>query len=126
MNSWPTSFFIMNIVFCRLTPTFTMSGAPQPDGGALERCSQIILRDLHSTSHWHDVPCASKNSNQFICEKAAYKGIRVLCMAQEGYKGPQPTFVCPKPSAYKWEFISVFAERHGNIYLDLKIFLNTG
>ncbi|XP_033635439.1 uncharacterized protein LOC117296560 [Asterias rubens] len=52
-----------------MAPSFTM--APQPDGGALERCSQIILRDLHSTSHWHDVPCASTNSNQFICEKVA-------------------------------------------------------
>ncbi|XP_022107210.1 uncharacterized protein LOC110988203 [Acanthaster planci] len=54
--------------------SFVVNGAPQPDGGALERCSQIILRNLHSTSHWHDVPCASKNSNQFICEKSNYQG----------------------------------------------------
>ncbi|XP_072021058.1 uncharacterized protein [Amphiura filiformis] len=42
----------------------------QPDGGRLESCVLIDLTDVHSTNHWHDVPCISDNeANQYICMK---------------------------------------------------------
>ncbi|PIK48327.1 hypothetical protein BSL78_14811 [Apostichopus japonicus] len=43
----------------------------QPNGGNMEECSLIELTNLHSTNHWHDVPCASTDTSQYICEKPA-------------------------------------------------------
>ncbi|KAJ8026546.1 hypothetical protein HOLleu_31406 [Holothuria leucospilota] len=43
----------------------------QPNGGTMEECSLIDLTNLHSTNHWHDVPCASTDTSQYICEKPA-------------------------------------------------------
>ncbi|XP_041482732.1 uncharacterized protein LOC121429653 isoform X2 [Lytechinus variegatus] len=47
-------------------------GAKQPDGGLLEACTMFVFdsatsTDL-STNLWHDVACASPETEQFICE----------------------------------------------------------
>ncbi|XP_072165322.1 uncharacterized protein [Diadema setosum] len=44
----------------------------QPDGGTLEACTMLVFdaataTDL-STALWHDVACASPETNQFVCE----------------------------------------------------------
>ncbi|XP_072043070.1 uncharacterized protein [Amphiura filiformis] len=42
----------------------------QPDGGILELCVRIVMRNFHSTNHWHDIPCVSRNeAGQYICMK---------------------------------------------------------
>ena len=41
----------------------------QPDGGVLEGCCIIDLSGLHTTQHWHDVPCANRDTNQYLCKK---------------------------------------------------------
>ena len=42
----------------------------QPDGGRLESCVRIVMKNFHSTNHWHDVPCVSSNdAAQYICMK---------------------------------------------------------
>ena len=51
----------------------------QPDGGMLELCVRIVMRNFHSSDHWHDVPCVSSNDvAQYICMKpSTSKLIRV-------------------------------------------------
>ncbi|CAD5123495.1 DgyrCDS11838 [Dimorphilus gyrociliatus] len=44
----------------------------QPDGGSLENCAVIELRNLYSTNQWHDVPCSVSNVKQFICKLDDY------------------------------------------------------
>ena len=58
----------------KLEPHFFLSeddwSKRQPDGGQLESCVLIDLANVHSTNHWHDVPCVSDNdARQFICMK---------------------------------------------------------
>ncbi|XP_071479555.1 uncharacterized protein [Diadema antillarum] len=53
----------------------------QPNGGILEACTMLVFdpataTDL-STALWHDVACASPESNQFICERPAEIDSRV-------------------------------------------------
>ncbi|KAJ8046997.1 Zinc metalloproteinase nas-39 [Holothuria leucospilota] len=43
----------------------------QPDDGMLGDCSVINLKDYSLTANWHDIPCASPRTNQFICKKPA-------------------------------------------------------
>ena len=43
----------------------------QPDGGVLESCVRIVMKNFHSTNHWYDVPCVSSDdAAQYICMKA--------------------------------------------------------
>ena len=66
--------FILSILFVH---TFILQSEHnwherQPDGGRLESCVLIDLANVHSTNHWHDVPCVSDNeANQYICMKPA-------------------------------------------------------
>nr|XP_006817056.1 PREDICTED: uncharacterized protein LOC102804127 [Saccoglossus kowalevskii] len=51
----------------------------QPDGGMFERCTMINLANLHSTNHWHDIPCALDTIAQYICKQpAVYTGERII------------------------------------------------
>ncbi len=67
----------LNRFFCGNTPVVSLSlhsgegwDERQPDGGMLELCVQIVMRNFHSTDHWHDIPCVSKNeASQYICMK---------------------------------------------------------
>ncbi|XP_072025069.1 lectin BRA-3-like [Amphiura filiformis] len=43
----------------------------QPDGGNFEKCSLYNLERIHSIDNWHDVPCASAETDHFICMKPA-------------------------------------------------------
>ena len=38
-------------------PSINLNSAAQPDGGAFEDCTVMILDQLNSTDNWHDVPC---------------------------------------------------------------------
>lgn len=40
--------------------------ATQPDGGAFEDCTVIILDTGHSTANWHDIPCSLGKHGHFI------------------------------------------------------------
>ncbi|XP_038067180.1 uncharacterized protein LOC119737135 [Patiria miniata] len=48
-------------------------GYTQPDGDVLEDCSMIMMRSLHSTQNWEDIPCSLRAARQFICKKPARK-----------------------------------------------------
>lgn len=68
------SFMFMQLFSPLIFLTFPSQGnwkMRQPNGGSMEECSLIELTNLHSTNHWHDVPCASTDTSQFICKKPA-------------------------------------------------------
>ncbi|XP_033112622.1 uncharacterized protein LOC117113409, partial [Anneissia japonica] len=41
----------------------------QPDGFTSENCGLIMIANIHSTNHWHDVPCAREHAHRYICKK---------------------------------------------------------
>ncbi|XP_071510300.1 uncharacterized protein [Diadema antillarum] len=43
----------------------------EPDGGRLDGCVTIKLTSIRSTALWSDIPCLSKDTDQFICELPA-------------------------------------------------------
>ncbi len=72
LGSWNGSLHIVSIVNRIVDLTFTKiyrENDIQPDGGKLEACTLIQLSNVHSTDHWHDVPCASRETSQYICVK---------------------------------------------------------
>ncbi|PIK58440.1 hypothetical protein BSL78_04661 [Apostichopus japonicus] len=43
----------------------------QPDGGQIEACSAIFLRNFGRSDNWFDVPCAARSTNYYICARPA-------------------------------------------------------
>ena len=44
-----------------------INGHKQPDGSDVEDCAIVILDGLRFSPNWHDIPCASASSKQYIC-----------------------------------------------------------
>ena len=42
--------------------------AQQPNGGELEDCTIIDLKDQYSMNQWNDVPCSLGDVKQYICK----------------------------------------------------------
>jgi hypothetical protein len=54
-------------------PCKRYDGKPsQPDGFDHERCTAIVLKNIHNIRNWHDVPCAVNNIRHMLCEKPMY------------------------------------------------------
>lgn len=78
-------FVIMTVtIFSCLFISRLKVGDRQPNDGTFGDCAVINLTDYASISNWHDVPCASPKTNQFICKKtlATYQG--TLFMSELG------------------------------------------
>ena len=42
--------------------------AQQPDGGELEDCTIINLKDQYSMNQWNDVSCSVGDVKQYVCK----------------------------------------------------------
>lgn len=61
----------------------------QPDGGEIESCTSIMFWSYRETSNWHDIPCAEKITDQFLCQMEAKargkKTVKLLAKLNKRY-----------------------------------------